>query len=215
MTSSCTPRRAAVVEEGRPNAGRELRDAGLPSGLRPFWMCDGPWYRAAMIDRPVIAPWETWEFDVPAGTTAASLADEVERSTDDLLQAIAPLSDDALAVPATFDQWSGHDVLAHCLAWAEICAKVLEEMATETLDLDDYRDLPIDDQSEDELNQRQVDELRDIPTYELVRRIERARDLASDALRRLERDPPATLVLVTFGAHFDDHAEAFRAAAGI
>jgi Mycothiol maleylpyruvate isomerase N-terminal domain len=168
-----------------------------------------------MTDRPAIAPWETWEFDVPAGMTAASLANEVERSTNDLLAAIAPLPDDALAAPETFDQWSGHDVLAHCLAWAEICAKVLEEMVAETLDLDDYRHLPIYDESEDELNQRQVDDLRDTPTDELVQRIERARDLATDALRRLEGDPPATLVLVTFGVHFDDHAEAFRKAAGI
>jgi hypothetical protein len=164
-------------------------------------------------ERPAIAPWETWEVDVPIGVTAASLADEVDRSTDELLAAIAPLSDDALAAPETFDRWSGHDVVAHCLAWAEICAKVLDEMRAETLDLDDYRHLPIDDESEEELNQRQVDELRDTPTHELVQRIERARDLASDALRRLVGDPPATLVLMTFGAHFDDHAEAFRKAA--
>jgi Mycothiol maleylpyruvate isomerase N-terminal domain len=164
---------------------------------------------------PAIAPWDTWEVDVPVGTTAAGLAEEVERSTADLLAAIAPLSDEVLATPEAFDQWSGHDLLAHCLAWAEICAKVLGEMVAGTLDLEDYRELPVGDASEDSLNQRQVDELRDVPADELVRRIELARDRAADALRRLDRDPPATLVLLTFGVHFDEHAEAFRKAAGV
>ena len=168
-----------------------------------------------MTGHPAIAPWETWEGDVPAGMNAASLADEVERSTADLLGSIAPLSEEAMAAPETFDQWSGQDLLAHCLAWAEICAKILQEMAEGTLDLDDYRHLPVYDESEDGLNQRQVDELRDAPTDELVQRIERARDLAADALRRLEGDPPAMLVLLTFGVHLDDHADAFRKAAGV
>ena len=168
-----------------------------------------------MSNRPSIAPWETWTWDeVPVGMSAAALADEVERSTADLLVSIAPLSEESLARGA-FDQWSGHDLFAHCLAWAEICAKALRETVSGTLDLDDYRHLPTYDESEDALNQQQVDELRDTPVDEMVRRLERARDEAADALRHLDGEPPTMLVHLTFGLHFDDHAQAFRKAAEV
>ena len=167
-----------------------------------------------MTDRPMIAPWETWTWDdVPVGMSAPALADEVERSTADLLVSIALLSEEALASPETFDQWSGHDLVAHCLAWAEICAKVLRETVAGTLNLEDYRHLPTYDASEDALNQQQVEELRDVSVDEMVRRLERARDEAADALRRYGGEPPAMLVHMTFGLHFDDHAGAFRKAA--
>ena len=169
-----------------------------------------------MSDRPPIPPWETWTWDdVPADMTAASLADEVERSAAELLASIALLPEEKLAVPETFDHWSGHDVIAHCLAWAEICAKILQEIVAGTLNLDDYRHLPTHGESEADLNQQQVDELRGTPTDEMVQRLERARDTSADALRRFEGDPPVTLVMLTFGVHFDDHAEVFRKAAGV
>ena len=162
-----------------------------------------------------VAPWETWEWEgIPDHATATNLADAVERSTAELLGSVVPLSDEALARPRMFDQWSGHDLLAHCLAWAEICAKILQELVAGTVNLDDYRHLPTDDESEDDLNQRQVDELRGTPTDEMVQRIERARDAAADALRRYAGDPPPALVLCTFGIHFEEHAQSFRKAAG-
>jgi hypothetical protein len=166
-----------------------------------------------MTDRAEIAPWDTWTWDdVPVGMSAAALADEVERSTADLLVSIAPLSEEALAAPGTFDRWSGHDLFAHCLAWAEICAKVIREIVSGTLNLDDYRHLPTYDESEEALNQRQIEDLRDTSVDEMVQRLERARDEAADALRHLEGQPPAMLVHMTFGLHFDDHAGAFARA---
>jgi mycothiol maleylpyruvate isomerase-like protein len=165
-----------------------------------------------------VAPWDTWEWEwdtpAPTGMSASSIADEVERSTDDFVASVATLPEGGLAAPRTFDRWSGLDVLAHCLAWAEICAKILREMAAGTLDLDDYRDLPVDADPGDDLNQRQVDELRGTPRQEMVQRLERARDAAAGALRRLEGDPPVMLVMLSFGAHLDEHAAGFREAAG-
>jgi hypothetical protein len=160
-----------------------------------------------------VPPWETWIWEVPEGTTAASLADTIEQSTADLLVALASLSPEALSAPGRFDRWSGHDLLAHCVAWAEVCARILGELVAGTLDLRNYRDLPVGDESEDDLNQRQVDELADVPTDVLVERLERAMDQAAEALRRFEGEPPTVLVLMTFGDHFDDHAAAFREAA--
>jgi hypothetical protein len=162
-----------------------------------------------------VPPWETWDWDVPDGTTGATLATTVEGSAADLLAAVAPLSAGALETPGTFDRWSGHDLLAHCAAWAEVCAKILTELEAGTLDLADYDRLPVGDAEDEGFNQHQVEELRDVPTDVLVRRIERARDQAADVLRRLDGDPPATLVLLTFGDHFDDHAAAFREAAHV
>ena len=162
-----------------------------------------------------VPPWETWDWDVPDGTTAATLA---MRSS-----AAPPISSPRSlrcrrgpsTTPDTFDRWSGHDLLAHCAAWAEVCARILTELDAGTLDLADYDGLPVGDAEDDGLNQRQVDDLGDVPTDVLLRRIELARDQVADALRRLDGDPPATLVLLTFGDHFDDHAAAFRRAAHV
>lgn len=168
-----------------------------------------------MTERSTIAPWDTWTWEIRDDVLAPPLADAVERSTADLLASIAPFSKEAFAAPGVFDRWSGHDLLAHCLSWAELCAKVLQEMVAGTLNLDDYRHLPMHDESEEDLNQRWVGALRDATTEEMIERLERARDLAADALRRLQGDPPVMLVHMTFGYHFDDHAEAFRKAAGV
>jgi hypothetical protein len=46
----------------------------------------------------------------------------------------------------------------------------------------------------------------------MVPRLERARDVAAGALRRIEVDPPLMLVMLCFGAHFDEHAAALREA---
>jgi len=34
-----------------------------------------------------IAPWDTWAWDIPAGTTSDGLADGVERTTAELIEA--------------------------------------------------------------------------------------------------------------------------------
>ena len=62
-----------------------------------------------------VAPWETWEWPVPPGTTSTSLAETVERTTADLLASIAPLSEEFLDTPGTFDRWSGRDVGLHAV----------------------------------------------------------------------------------------------------
>ena len=162
-----------------------------------------------------MAPWETWEWPVPPGTTSASLADTVERTTADLVASIAPLSEEFLGAPATFDRWSGRDVIGHCVSWAEVSARILESLADGTMELIAYRDLPIGEESGDELNERQVEEIRGEPTEALTRRLRRAGDRAVAALRRIEGDPPAVLVLMTFGDHFDEHVQAFRKSAGV
>jgi uncharacterized protein (TIGR03083 family) len=161
-----------------------------------------------------VAPWETWEWPVPPGTTSTSLAETVERTTADLLASIAPLSEEFLDTPGTFDRWSGRDVIGHCVSWAEVSARILESLVSGTMELIAYRDLPVGEETGDELNQRQVDEIRGEPTDALTRRLRRAGDRAADALRRIDGDPPAILVLMTFGDHFDEHVQSFRKVAG-
>jgi len=147
-------------------------------------------------------PWEAWEVEVPAGTTAADLADDVERVTEELVAAAETLSDETIRRPGTFDRWSAKDALAHCLAWSEICAQVVGEVDTGDFDGADYSDL---DDDEDELNERQVVELGDISVGELLQRLSLAGQGTAATLRTLEGDPQAALVFMTVIDHFCDH----------
>jgi len=157
-----------------------------------------------------VAPWDTWGYPVPPGTTAATLSEQAERETSALLAAIAALSVEQLERPGTFDKWSARDVVAHCVAWAEMCAQILGEIADGTLDLADYQALPVGDETGDELNEQQVMDLRGITTSELSSRLERAGRGAAQTLRGSEADPPAQLVLLTVGDHFAEHATDLR-----
>jgi hypothetical protein len=157
-----------------------------------------------------VPPWDTWGYPVPAGTTAATLADQADRETAALIAAINALPSGVLEQPGTFDKWSALDVVAHCLAWAEICARVLHEMHAGTLDLRNYADLPVGDATEDELNERQVAALRGGAPEELVARLENVARDCSTTLRALDVDPPAQLVLLTVGDHFAEHADDLR-----
>ncbi len=157
-----------------------------------------------------VAPWDTWGYPVPPGTTAASLSEQAERETSALLAAIAALSDEQLERPGTFDKWSARDVVAHCVAWAEMCAQILREMTAGTLDLADYQALPVGDEAGDELNEQQVLDLRGALADELASRLERAGRGAAGTLRGFEADPPAQLVLMTIGDHFAEHTTDLR-----
>jgi hypothetical protein len=158
----------------------------------------------------LVPPWETWQWPVPPGTTANTLADTIDRSTDDLLAAVAQVSEDTLGRPRRFDKWSARDVLAHCVAWSEVCARILHGLATDTIDVADYADLPVGEESGDELNERQVEDLQGVGTEVLLERLIAARDTAARSLRTLPGAAPAELVLLTFGDHLDEHASSFR-----
>ena len=162
-----------------------------------------------------VPAWDTWEWEVPVGTSATSLADLADRETTALLASIRALPTDALERPGTFDRWSARDVVAHCVAWAEICARVLLEMSADTLDLDEYDFLPVGEETGDELNEQQVEELRGETTDELVERLEGAGRGAATTLRGFGADAPAVLVLLTIGDHFAEHAKELRALAAV
>jgi hypothetical protein len=157
-----------------------------------------------------IAPWETWEWHVPPGTTAETLAEQADRETAAMLTVVRSLPSDVLERPATFDKWSAHDVVAHCVVWAEICRRVLDEIGDGSIDLVDYRDLPVGEETGDELNERQVEDLRGIAVAELVARLDAAGHGTADVLRRSDADPPAELVLLTVGDHLAEHAKDLR-----
>ncbi|HEX7247592.1 MAG TPA: maleylpyruvate isomerase N-terminal domain-containing protein [Actinomycetota bacterium] len=157
-----------------------------------------------------LAPWDTWEWDVPPGTTAETLAEQAERETTVMLAAARSLPLDVLERPGAFDKWSGRDVVAHCVAWAEICCRILGQLADGSIDLHEYRELPVGDETGDALNERQVEELRSVPIAELFARLDDAGRGVAGALRGSDVDPPAELVLLTVGDHLAEHAKDLR-----
>ena len=157
-----------------------------------------------------VAPWDTWEWAVPPGTTGTTLAEQTVRESAALQAAVRSLSTIALDRPATFDRWSAHDVVAHCVAWAEICERVLQELSDGTIDLADYRELPVGEETGDELNERQVEQLRGVSVDMLLDRLDDAARKVAATLRGYPGSPPAELVLLTVGDHLAEHANDLR-----
>lgn len=152
--------------------------------------------------------WSAWDAGVPPGTTARDLAEGVERTTTELVEAAARVPAEAMTRPGTFDLWSAKDALAHCLAWSEICARALSEIVDGTFDPRRYDEL---DDDEDELNQRQVTQMGGISVEVILDRLTKAGASAADSLRALDGDPQAQLVYMTVVDHFPEHAAELRA----